>query len=67
MLTRKHFKAIAQVINKHSEYVVDTIVDEDGIHSIMINQEALINELCIIFKQSNSLFNKDRFIDACKK
>ena len=32
-----------------------------------INKKQLVNELCIIFKQSNSLFNKDRFIEACKK
>ena len=30
-------------------------------------KKQLINELCIIFKQSNSLFNKDKFINACKK
>ena len=66
MMTRKHYKAIASIINEHSEYVVDTIVDEDGIHSIMINQDKLIDELCIIFKRDNSLFNKDKFVNACK-
>ena len=31
------------------------------------NKKQLVNELCIIFKQYNGLFNKDRFIDACNK
>ena len=31
------------------------------------NKKQLVNELCIIFKQSNSLFNSTKFIDACKK
>ena len=30
-------------------------------------KKELVNELCIIFKLDNSLFNKDRFIEACKK
>ena len=30
-------------------------------------KKQLIDELCIIFKQSNSLFNKDRFIEVCKR
>ena len=49
MLTRKHFKAIAQVIKTTS------------------TKKQLVNELCIIFKQSNRLFNKARFIEACMK
>ena len=28
-------------------------------------KKQLIDELCIIFKKSNKLFDKDRFIDAC--
>ena len=49
MLTRKHFKAIAQVIKTTS------------------TKKQLVNELCIIFKQSNKLFDSTRFINACKK
>ena len=31
------------------------------------NKNQLVDELCIIFKRDNSLFSKDKFINACKK
>ena len=66
MLSRKHYKAIAQVIKDNSEMVKDTICDVDGVLSIMINRDKLIQELCIIFKQDNNLFNSDTFNNACE-
>ena len=38
MLSRKHYKAIASIIKENSELVNDTIVDEDGIKSMVINR-----------------------------
>ena len=31
-----------------------------------INKDTLINDLCAEFKADNSLFNRDRFADACE-
>ena len=66
MLSRKHYKAIAQVIKDNSEMVKDTICNVDGVLSIMIDRDKLIQELCIIFKQDNNLFNSDTFNNACE-
>jgi hypothetical protein len=64
-MTRKHYVAIAKIIKDNTEYVVDTIVDEDGTHSLMINREGFINDLSNMFKQDNVLFMRDRFNNAC--
>ena len=56
MLSRKHYVVIARVIKD------STFVDN---HIPTINKAKLINGLSIVFKQDNSLFNSDRFIDAC--
>ena len=29
-------------------------------------KDSLIDDLCIVFKQDNSLFDKARFVDACE-
>ena len=29
-------------------------------------KDSLIDDLCIVFKQDNSLFDRQRFIDACE-
>ena len=46
--------------------VKDTICNVDGVLSIMIDRDKLIQELCIIFKQDNNLFNSDTFNNACE-
>ena len=69
MLSRKHYKAIAQVLKDNSQ----TIVDEKSYSSQKgdtltdwVHKDKLINDLCDMFKQDNNLFNRDRFISACK-
>ena len=64
-MTKKHYVMIAKVIKDNSEMVKDTICDVDGVLSIMINRDKLIQELCIIFKQDNNLFNSDTFNSDC--
>ena len=65
MLSRKHYKAIANIIKDNSELVNDTIVDEDGIKSMVINREGFINDITMYFKSDNNLFSWERFINAC--
>ena len=65
MLSRKHYKAIASIIKENSELVNDTIVDEDGIKSMVINREGFINDITSYFNSDNSAFSWERFVNAC--
>jgi len=55
MITRKHFKEIAEIIKDN------TMNDTQPI----INKKTFIVDLCVIFKRDNSNFDSSRFIDAC--
>ena len=57
-MTKKHYKAIAQVI-KNSTIIFKSMNKQ------VINKNELINDLCDIFKQDNNRFDYDRFINAC--
>ena len=57
-LTRKHYKMIAKVINNNKIY-------SNNSTRKILKMDSLINDLCVELKQDNSLFNKDKFIDAC--
>ena len=65
MLSRKHYRAIASIIKENSELVNDTIVDEDGIKSMVINREGFINDITSYFNSDNSAFSWERFVNAC--
>ena len=58
MLSRKHYRLIAQVIK-------DSSVKYVGLNKSMINKGNLIDNLCIVLKKDNNLFNKDKFVNAC--
>ena len=66
MLTRKHYKPIASIIKDNTEQVKDTIVDEDGINSLMINREGFINDITMYFNSDNNRFSWERFVNACE-
>lgn len=55
MMTRKHFKSIADALSKEICY---------NHTNDMQTVENIVDVLCSEFKQINSNFNKDRFIDA---
>ena len=65
MLSRKHYKVIASIIKDNTEYVIDTIVDEDGTHSLMINREGFINDITSYFNSDNNRFSWEKFVMAC--
>ena len=58
-MTKKHFKAIAEIIKSlrfdNKEYECD-----------IIKADSLEDKLAEFFAKENSLFNKDRFETACK-
>ena len=56
-MTRKHYIEIANAINEN------TMNDTQPI----INKDTFIKDLCVVFKCDNSLFNKSKFVEACKK
>ena len=57
-MTRKHFIEIAKAIK------FNTIYSNNSTRRI-IKKDALINDLCVVFKQLNPLFNAQLFKDAC--
>jgi len=56
MLSRKHYRMIARVIDSN------TI---NNVPPLLIDKDDLINDLCRAFKIDNSSFNRDIFINAC--
>ena len=58
MLTRKHYRMIARVINHNKIY-------SNNSTRKIIKMDSLINDLCVELKQDNNLFNKDKFVEAC--
>ena len=59
MLSRKYYKMIAQVISDNSTNI-------NKPYKSTINRDSLIVDLSIEFKKDNSLFNSDKFVEACK-
>lgn len=57
-MTKKHFIKIAQAIK-------ESTLKDDTMMLPIINKVSLINKLSIIFKDSNNLFDGDKFVDAC--
>ena len=54
-MTRKHYILIGQAIKDSMTY--------DAYGDIIIHKDALISDLCDIFKRDNSNFNTSRFIE----
>ncbi len=44
----------------------NTTNDLSGHNKSLIDKDNLINDLAMDFKDDNSLFNYDRFVDACE-
>ena len=54
-MSRKHYRTLARIIKDN------TMQDTQPI----LNKDSLILDLCDVLKQDNSLFDKERFINAC--
>ena len=57
-MTKKDYIVIARVISDNKIY-------SNNSTRKILEMDSLINELCDEFKFYNSLFDRDRFIDAC--
>ena len=58
-MTRKDYIRFAKIIK-------DNTINGNELKYLSINKDSLIEDLCIIFKQDNSNFDKARFIKACE-
>lgn len=56
-MTKKHFKAIAEVINS---------IDSEH-NSAVMYRSILVSRLCVLFSRENERFNSSKFRDACYK
>ena len=57
-MTKKHYIKIASIIK-------DSTLKDNTMLLPTLNKVTLINRLSSMFKDDNSLFDKDRFLDAC--
>ena len=60
-MTKKDYIQIARIIKDNT-----LLKDEDDRMLASVNKTCLVWDLCVMFKADNSLFNNDRFIDACE-
>ena len=61
MLSRKHYRAIAECIKDNTSQTEDnnTLIYDN------IDRDNFINDLCDMFKRDNNLFNSTIFRRAC--
>lgn len=65
MMTRKHYIKVAKIV-KDSTLLYKYRDSNDGRKMLpTINKTLLVSELCTMFKADNSLFDRQRFINAC--
>ena len=67
-LTRKYYRMIAQVIKNNTIVLSKDSKEECPLYvpNEWIDKHKLINDLSKEFKRDNTLFNRDKFKDACK-
>jgi len=57
-MSRKHYIKVAKIIK-------DNTLINSGKMLPTLNKTLLVSELCTMFKADNSLFDRQRFINAC--
>ena len=57
-MTRKDYIQFARIIKDNKLYTNNSTRK-------ILKHDSLIDDLCDMFKQDNSLFDKERFINAC--
>ena len=58
MLSRKHYKAIAECIKDNTSQTEDN-------NTLIIDRDNFIDDLCKVFARDNNLFNTAKFRRAC--
>lgn len=62
-LSKEHYKAIAEIISRNT--IVD-LKNKEYISKKHLSYR-IIEELCIYFKEDNTNFNREKFINACNE
>lgn len=57
MFTRQHYKAVAEIIKKHSS--------EDNFSIKVIDVDVLTYHLADYFAKDNERFDREKFLEAC--
>ena len=57
-MTKKDYIKIARIIKDNTIQQVQ--------RKNTLNKDSLIDDLCVVLKQDNSLFDRQRFINACE-
>ena len=70
-MTRKDYIFIAKIIKDNSYKANELNIKLNNKlyvcnGNIIINKDNIIKDLCVMFKDDNKLFSKDRFIKACE-
>ena len=60
-MTKKEYIKIASIIKDNTR-----IEQSQAMIIEVLSKDKLIDDLCIMFKKDNSLFDKQRFINACE-
>ena len=60
-MTKKDYIKIASIIKDNTR-----IEQSQAMIIEVLSKDKLIDDLCIMFKKDNSLFDKQRFINACE-
>ncbi len=58
MLSRKHYRLIASIINANT-------CEVEGTTWKVLDKDTLVNGLCQVFARDNNLFDSSRFRRAC--
>ena len=59
-MSRKHYRMIAKIIKDNEVGIV-------GTNDLYLRKDNIINDLVLMFEDDNSLFDRQRFIEACDK
>ena len=63
MMTNKHYKAIAEILNKKFSEMDNSLCN--GTQDVVPIQEEIVKELATFLKTDNPRFNLERFKKAC--
>jgi len=65
MLTKKHFKAIANIIKVVEEYISQNCKNKDEKKGGKIAIKRIVYGLMWFFEEDNMKFDRKKFIEAC--
>tara|TARA_R110000824_G_C14772337_1_gene631059 strand:+ start:310 stop:531 length:222 start_codon:yes stop_codon:yes gene_type:complete len=65
MLTRKYYELLADTLANHAPFLINNGINKDMPKGIEF--DAMVTDFCILFKQDNKMFNRQKFEDRVYK